>query len=92
MNVRRPIFGLQGWYPNREQDCRSALEEYRKSFPGRPSGELAGVVPHAGWVFSGRLAAWTFAALAGASPQVVFLFGGHMGPGQRHAIRLKALH
>jgi len=83
MSVRRPIFGLQGWYPNGELDCRTALDDYKKSFAGQPAGELAGVVPHAGWVFSGRLAAWTFAALAKASPRVVFLFGGHMGPGQR---------
>jgi AmmeMemoRadiSam system protein B len=71
---------MQGWYPAREPECRAALEGYRRSFPGTPRGARAGVVPHAGWVFSGRLAAWTFAALAEAAPAVVFVFGGHLGP------------
>ncbi|HOX43594.1 MAG TPA: AmmeMemoRadiSam system protein B [Myxococcota bacterium] len=79
--VRPPIFARQGWYPEGEQACRAALEGYRRSFPGAPTGSLAGVVPHAGWVYSGRLAAWTFAALSAAAPGVVFVFGGHLGPG-----------
>jgi AmmeMemoRadiSam system protein B len=50
---------------------------------GSPKGTLAGIVPHAGWVFSGRTAGLTYAALADASPDLVFVFGGHMHPGQR---------
>lgn len=83
MNVRPAVFAMQGWYPLDAEECRATLEQYRQSFPGRPTGRCAGVVPHAGWAFSGRLAAWTFTALAAAEPEVVFLFGGHMLPGQR---------
>ena len=83
MNIREPLFALQGWYPSREGDCREAIAGYLKSYPGSPAGNLAGIVPHAGWVYSGRLAALTFAALDAVKPQLVFLFGGHMHPGQK---------
>jgi len=76
------LFAIQGWYPSRERDCRETIEQYLETFPGEPRGRLAGIVPHAGWVYSGRLAALTFAALRDSKPQVVFLFGGHMHPGQ----------
>jgi MEMO1 family protein len=42
-------------------------------------GALAVVAPHAGWAFSGRLAARAFAALAPAS--TVAVIGGHLGGG-----------
>ena len=83
MSVREPFFAYQGWYPSSPESCRQAVREYLDSFPGSPKGSLAGIVPHAGWVFSGRTAGFTFAALADASPDLVFVFGGHMHPGQR---------
>jgi AmmeMemoRadiSam system protein B len=83
VNIRDPLFAYQGWYPSSEGACRQAIDEYLASFSGSPEGTLAGIVPHAGWVYSGRLAALTFAALAKVEPQVVFLFGGHMHPGQK---------
>jgi MEMO1 family protein len=82
MKVREPYFALQGWYPASEDACRQAVEEYLASFPGHPQGTHAGIVPHAGWVFSGRLAALVFAALRGKQPELVFVFGGHMHPGE----------
>jgi hypothetical protein len=86
VNIRPQYFSRQGWYPGTERECRKLTEEYLKSFPGAPLGQLAGIVPHAGWVFSGRTAAWTFAALQGSNPQVVFLFGGHLRPGEPSVI------
>ncbi len=83
MSVREPFFAYQGWYPSDPESCRSAVQEYLDSFAGSPKGTLAGIVPHAGWVFSGRTAGLTFAALADLSPDLVFVFGGHMHPGQR---------
>jgi MEMO1 family protein len=76
--VREPIFGKQGWYPSQEDSCRRAIADYLKDFPGTVSKRLAAIVPHAGWVFSGRLATHAFAALKDAQPDLVFLFGGHM--------------
>ncbi len=83
--VRPALFAQQGWYPAGEAACRAALEGYRRSFPGRPTARLAGVLPHAGWAYSGRLATWTVAALEAAAPEVVFVFGGHLGPRDRGA-------
>jgi AmmeMemoRadiSam system protein B len=51
--------------------------------PLAPGAEVfGGIVPHAGWFFSGSLAARVFylASLAGR-PQVVAVFGGHLGSG-----------
>ncbi|MBW1871561.1 MAG: AmmeMemoRadiSam system protein B [Deltaproteobacteria bacterium] len=78
MKIREPIFGQQGWYPSQEDSCRRAMADYLKDSSGSFHGQQAGIVPHAGWVFSGRLAAHTFAALKDAQPDLVFLFGGHM--------------
>jgi AmmeMemoRadiSam system protein B len=47
------------------------------------------IVPHAGWVFSGRLAAKTLkeagAALGPDGPEAVAVLGGHLGPGSAGA-------
>jgi AmmeMemoRadiSam system protein B len=83
MSVREPFFAHQGWYPASPEACRQAVHEYLSSHTGSVRGSVAGIVPHAGWVFSGRTAGLTFAALADTSPDLVFVFGGHMHPGQR---------
>ncbi len=83
MNVRAPVFALQGWYPVDQDRCSKTLDDFLGSFKTGTAGLFAGIVPHAGWVFSGRLAAWTIAALRQVSPELVFVFGGHLGPGHR---------
>ncbi len=82
MNVRAPVFAMQGWYPFNREECNRTLEGFFRSFNGR-LGSYGGIVPHAGWVFSGKLAAWTFEALRSTNPEVVFLFGGHLGVSNR---------
>jgi len=50
--------------------------------PDLPKEVWGGVVPHAGWYFSGKLAARVFHTLKSMKkPEVVVLFGGHLGPG-----------
>ena len=78
-------FARQGWYPASESGCRAAIEEYAATFspPDRKTAAKlnGGGVPHAGWAFSGSLAAKVFHALAsGPQPDLVLLCGGHMGP------------
>jgi AmmeMemoRadiSam system protein B len=83
-SVRRADFA-GSWYPGSERDCRLAFEEFeagcveRKSVP-TPRG---GLVPHAGWLFSGRLAYNTIRELSRGAGAVdtVLLFGGHLRPG-----------
>jgi hypothetical protein len=65
-----------------------AIEEYTDAEPpvsAKEAKELhAGVVPHAGWAFSGDLAAKVIQALGqDEGVELVVLFGGHMGPTSR---------
>lgn len=79
------FFAEQGWYPGREAACRKRIVEFlTERPPARAVGRLhGGIVPHAGWTFSGALACQVFATLAGsgATPETVILLGGHLGPG-----------
>jgi AmmeMemoRadiSam system protein B len=68
------------WYPGTADACRREIEEMMGPTPDR--GALGGIVPHAGWMFSGAIAGRVFQALAAATPkpELVLLFGTHMAP------------
>lgn len=73
----------RGWYPVDRKTCQKEIESFLEGWSpsGLPSGKrLGGIVPHAGWYFSGRLAARVFYYLKLHSyPQLIVLFGGHLG-------------
>ncbi|MGQ9638386.1 MAG: AmmeMemoRadiSam system protein B [Thermodesulfobacteriota bacterium] len=73
----------RGWYPVDRKTCQKEIESFLEGWSpsGLPSGKrLGGIVPHAGWYFSGRLAARVFQYLKLHSyPQLIVLFGGHLG-------------
>jgi AmmeMemoRadiSam system protein B len=81
MNRRKRILP-RGWYPFDGKDCKKEIESYLEGWtPSQlPSSEgLGGIVPHAGWYFSGRLAARVFYTLKLKSKaEVVVLYGGHL--------------
>jgi AmmeMemoRadiSam system protein B len=65
MQKRKPIVAGQ-FYPAQYDSCVVAINECLET--GEPSDSLpetvvAGIVPHAGWAFSGRLAALAFSAI-----------------------------
>jgi hypothetical protein len=66
------------FYPADEATCRRQIDRAVKGL-GAPNAAplFGGVVPHAGWVYSGRTAAHLFAALAHQTPlpETVVLFG-----------------
>ena len=63
MSVRRSVVA-GSFYPGDEPGCREFIERLLPSSVTGPSGEaLAGIVPHAGWVFSGSTAGKVFAWL-----------------------------
>ena len=65
MRTRNPVVAGQ-FYPGSREGC---LEEIREALASRPVVEplperiVGGIVPHAGWTFSGDLAAMVFAAV-----------------------------
>jgi AmmeMemoRadiSam system protein B len=71
-----------GWYPGSGPECQRELAEFVTGVKALPVGAkvYGGVLPHAGWYFSGRLAARVFYLAAQIKqPQVVCIFGGHLG-------------
>ncbi|MCI0343772.1 MAG: AmmeMemoRadiSam system protein B [Planctomycetales bacterium] len=87
--VREPC-RAGSFYPAEPGECRRevarCLEEARRPAAGAagatpaPANPVAGLVPHAGWAYSGPTAARVFLALASASPRtVVFLGTVHVG-------------
>jgi len=76
MRVRRAVVAGQ-FYPTSRAECVRMIEE---SLPDRlpndlPEQIVAGIVPHAGWVYSGPTAAKVFAAVhARSAPRTFVLF------------------
>jgi MEMO1 family protein len=72
-----------GWYPGSQSSCRQEIDRYVAGVTPLPAGAkvYGGIVPHAGWYFSGKAAARVFYQAAKATqPQVVAVCGGHLGP------------
>ncbi len=76
------------WYPGRDSDCRRAIEEFSRSSVPCPSGvPVGGIVPHAGWVFSGKIACNVIRCLSEqSSPDTLVLFGRHLHPSSKSYI------
>lgn len=95
MRTRKPAFA-GSWYPGEAEECkrmiRSFLEQNR--FAAKISGLAAGgIVPHAGWAFSGDLACRVIAHVRGDTaepdPDVVIVFGMHLPPGEKPVMMTK---
>ncbi|MCP3942253.1 MAG: AmmeMemoRadiSam system protein B [Desulfobacteraceae bacterium] len=82
------------WYPGTARECESAIQQFLKEGRGKLTGDfVGGIVPHAGWYFSGSIAARVIASLLpqktnealpdqmGFDPSpvdTILLFGAHM--------------
>lgn len=94
MNIRAPLFA-GSWYPADAGDCEAQIKAFLAepgfSDAGKAAG-VGGIVPHAGWYFSGALACRVIAALRGApqdpQPEVIVIFGMHLHP--RSSARIMA--
>lgn len=81
------FFARQGWYPSGKTGCAAAIKAFEAG-PFMTDDDarrlVGGVVPHAGWMFSGELACNVFQTLARGGPiDRVVLFGSHMAPRSR---------
>ena len=85
------------WYPGTARECEKAIQKFLNQGQGRLLGNfVGGIVPHAGWHFSGSIAARVIASLQPRSASVtdgdtdepdragaidtILLFGAHMHP------------
>ncbi len=74
----------RGWYPFDGKDCKKEIESYIEGWSpptSAPRNGLGGIVPHAGWFFSGKLSARVLYSLkSDRKIDTILLYGGHMGP------------
>ena len=79
MAYQRQPFVAGQFYPARDSDCRGELERYTQCETGAVAFEgvpRAGIVPHAGWVYSGATAGKVFRFFKDhAGPEVFILLG-----------------
>lgn len=83
MNIRLPA-RAGSFYEGTRSSClyhAQRLLEEAQAPPNLPATLYGGLVPHAGWMYSGRLAAMTFKALHGARAlkRVVIFGADHVG-------------
>jgi AmmeMemoRadiSam system protein B len=81
LDVRKAVFA-GSWYPSRATDCEREIKFFlsrAKPKPLHPSSWMGGVVPHAGWYFSGQIACNVIHWLVDETPpDLVVLFGMHL--------------
>ncbi|MFP4452578.1 MAG: AmmeMemoRadiSam system protein B [Desulfobacterales bacterium] len=93
MNVRKPVFAGT-WYPAGADECRQMIDSFLKEtrFHKDIDAQAAGgILPHAGWPFSGDLACNTISYVRGKDPEpdIVAVFGMHLPPGGQLHIMTK---
>lgn len=72
--VRPPAVAGAFYSADREELARE-LQDLLRAAPPQPSAPRAVIAPHAGYVYSGRIAAQAFAGLAGSAVRRVVLLG-----------------
>lgn len=81
--VRKPSFA-GSWYPSSASECEKEIKSFLKegkkiSLPDK--SPVGGIVPHAGWYFSGSIACNVIHYLHGEdAPDVIVVFGMHLHP------------
>lgn len=89
MSLRKSVFS-GSWYPDSEKECKAQIERFLDEGSAwnatiqEPSG---GIVPHAGWYFSGSVACNVIERVSrGKSPDIVIVFGMHLHEGSPNYI------
>jgi AmmeMemoRadiSam system protein B len=81
--VRRAVYA-GSWYPARASECEAEIKaflERARIAPPRNLRPVGGIVPHAGWYFSGSIACNVIHCLKTAetpAPDVIVVFGMHL--------------
>lgn len=84
MKARKAVFA-GSWYPESALECEREIKAFIKEAKTESlSGikKTGGIVPHAGWYFSGSIACNVIKILSeGATPDVFLIFGMHLHKG-----------
>jgi MEMO1 family protein len=78
MRIRRRYLP-QGWYPGSADQTRGAIKKMESPLPAHTPRGIAGIVPHAGWEFSGSVAFEVWSRIS-RSMDTIVIIGGHLGP------------
>ena len=79
MSLRKALF-MGSWYPAKSNECEKLIKEYLKDYKKcSRSNIVGGVVPHAGWYFSGSIACNVIYNLSlNKKPDVFIIMGMHL--------------
>lgn len=83
MRTRRALFA-GSWYPGEASACESQIKAFIKAAQTAADGGeiIGGIVPHAGWFFSGEIACNVIHRLkTDPPPEVIVVFGMHLHSG-----------
>ncbi len=84
MKVRKSLFS-GSWYPGNASACEKEIKGFLKEYPTETISDrflTGGIVPHAGWYFSGSIACNVIHCLTREkSPDVFVIFGMHLHSG-----------
>ncbi len=77
--MRSPaVAGL--FYPNSKEELEQLLSMFDKEVPEQKFKAISGIAPHAGYVYSGRIATFTYKAIKNINPKTVVIVGpDHIG-------------
>lgn len=80
MGIRSADFA-GSWYPAKKSECETMILSFLKDARPCPgaAGIVGGIVPHAGWVYSGRLACNVIKCIRDTGPaETCLIFGRHL--------------
>jgi AmmeMemoRadiSam system protein B len=87
--ARKAMFA-GSWYPSQASQCEQQIQEYLYDIPvpdDIKTPVVGGIVPHAGWYFSGAIACRVIQLLSEAPPpDALVVFGMHLRPGAANRI------
>ncbi|MCD4675974.1 MAG: AmmeMemoRadiSam system protein B [Desulfobacula sp.] len=79
MEIKKMAFA-GSWYPAGSDECEASIQGFLKEKQGPlDGGFMGGIVPHAGWYYSGSIACRVIASLTSDEKiDTIILFGAHM--------------
>ncbi|CAB1076333.1 dioxygenase [Alkalispirochaeta odontotermitis] len=85
-NLRKAMFA-GSWYPASAADCAREISDFLaegQTIQATDRRLVGGIVPHAGWYFSGSIACNVISRLKGNdAPDVIVVFGMHLHPNSK---------